>query len=57
MVEITLAKELVANRNRVEELKTEIKSSKEMIKVLVDREDDIINELGVRFDETPRQDY
>jgi hypothetical protein len=49
MVEIDLAKELVTNRNMVQKLQDEMKVSKGTIKDLVEREDEIIKELDVRF--------
>lgn len=44
-----LAQELIKGRDSVSVLQSEIKSNKELIKAFVEREDEIIKELGVRF--------
>ena len=48
-----LAQELSDNRIKVASMQSNIKDEKIEIKKLTDREDEIFNELGVRFSDEP----
>jgi uncharacterized coiled-coil DUF342 family protein len=46
---VLLAKELIESRAKVDSINKDLKKLKDSIKPLVERQDEIVSQLGVRF--------